>query len=201
MALTLSIVDETLPGKRRCVGDFHFDTETLTLRELISSRVRQEVERFNRSDVEVFGSLIELEEIERLLNGVRERPVLDWEKQVAKAITAFQGNGFLVLVDDRQVTDWFGLASRPFIVFFATLIFWRFPRRSLLGSRNGHIVLAKRSSYVPPSLCRLCCFDGRIRSSHRANFDPRPAPGSPHAADTRSRQPRIRQGKGIAGRR
>ncbi len=105
MALMLSIVDETMSGKQRCAGDFHFDTETLTLRELISRRVQQEVERFNRSDVEVFRGLMEPEGIERLLNGVRERPVLDWEKQVAKAITAFQGNGFLVLVDDRQITD------------------------------------------------------------------------------------------------
>lgn len=104
MALALSIVDETTSGTGRCAGDFHFDTETLTLRELISQRVQQEVERFNRSDVEVFRGLIEPEEIERVLNGVRERPVLDWEKQVAKAITAFQGNGFLVLVDDRQIT-------------------------------------------------------------------------------------------------
>jgi hypothetical protein len=75
------------------------------LRELISRRVQQEVERFNRSDVEVFRGLIEPEENERILNGVRERPVLDGEKQVAKAIAAFQGNGFLVLVDDRQLTD------------------------------------------------------------------------------------------------
>jgi hypothetical protein len=105
MALALSIVDETTSGTGRCAGDFHFDTETLTLRELISQRVQQEVERFNRSDVEVFRGLIEPEETERVLNGVRERPVLDWEKQVAKAITAFQGNGFLVLVDDRQITD------------------------------------------------------------------------------------------------
>jgi len=105
MALTVSIVDETTSGKRRYAGDFHFDMATLTLRELISRRMQQEVERFNRSDVEVFRGLIEPEEIERILNGVRERPVLDWEKQVAKAITAFQGNGFLVLVDDRQITD------------------------------------------------------------------------------------------------
>jgi hypothetical protein len=105
MALTLSIVDETTSGKRRCAGDFHFDTETLTLRELISRRMQQEVERFNQSNVEVFRGLIEPEEIERILNGVRERPVLDCENLVAKAITAFQGNGFLVLVDDRQITD------------------------------------------------------------------------------------------------
>jgi hypothetical protein len=105
MALTLSIVDETTSGTRRSAGDFRFDTETLTLRELICRRVQQEVERFNRSEAEVFRGLIEPEDIERILNGARERPVLDWEKQYAKAITAFQGNGFLVLVDDRQIGD------------------------------------------------------------------------------------------------
>lgn len=105
MALTLSIVDETTSGKRSNAGDFCFDAETLTLRELIRRRVQQEVERFNRSDAAVFRGLIEPEETERILNGVRGRPVLDWEKQYAKAITAFHGNGFLVLVDDRQITD------------------------------------------------------------------------------------------------
>ena len=105
MALTLSIVDETTSGTRRSAGEFRFDTETLTLRELIRRRVQQEVERFNRSDAEVFRGLIQPEATERILNGVPERPILDWEKQLAKAITAFQGNGFLVLLDDRQITD------------------------------------------------------------------------------------------------
>ncbi len=31
--------------------------------------------------------------------------MLDWQKQFAKAIHAFQGNGFLVLAGDRQITD------------------------------------------------------------------------------------------------
>jgi hypothetical protein len=105
MALTLSIFDETTSGKRRSAGDFCFDTETLTLRELIRRRVQQEVERFNQSDVQVFQGLVQPRETERILNGVRQRPVLDWEKQYAKAITAFQSNGFLVLVDGRQITD------------------------------------------------------------------------------------------------
>jgi hypothetical protein len=103
--LILSILDETTAGERRSAGDFHFDTSTSTLRELIRRRVQQEVDRFNQSDYEVFQGLIQPEETERMLNGVRERPILDWQKQYAKAITAFKGNGFLVLVDDRQITD------------------------------------------------------------------------------------------------
>ena len=43
--------------------------------------------------------------MERILNGVRQRPVVDWEKQFAKAVAAFRGNGLLVLVDDRQITE------------------------------------------------------------------------------------------------
>ena len=105
MALTLSILDQTTAGERRGAGDFQFESETVRLREIIRHRVQQEVERFNQSDVEPFRGLIQPEQTERMLNGVRERPVLIWEKQYARAIKAFEGNGFLVLVDDRQITD------------------------------------------------------------------------------------------------
>ena len=105
MALTLAILDETTSGKQRSAGDFCFDAQTLTLRELIRRRVQQEVERFNRWEIEVFRGLVQPEETERILNGVRERPVLNWEKQFDKAIAAFEGNGFLVLVDGRQLID------------------------------------------------------------------------------------------------
>ncbi|HVP46042.1 MAG TPA: hypothetical protein VMT32_05640 [Bryobacteraceae bacterium] len=105
MPLSVPILDETTAGERRSAGEFQFEAETLTLREIIRRRVQQEVERFNRSDIEVFRGLIQPEETERILNGVRERPVLDWQKQYARALAAFQGNGFLVFVDDRQITD------------------------------------------------------------------------------------------------
>ncbi|MBZ5618692.1 MAG: hypothetical protein LAQ69_08220, partial [Acidobacteriia bacterium] len=64
-----------------------------------------EVERFNRAESDVFQSLVQPEETERILNGVRERRFLQWENQYAKAVTAFNGNGFLVFVDGRQITD------------------------------------------------------------------------------------------------
>ena len=105
MPLTLSIFYETTAGERCSAGAFQFDAATLTLRELIRVFVQQEVERFNEAGSEVFRGLVQPEESERILNGVRERPVLDWEKQYAKAITAFKGNGFVVLLDERQITD------------------------------------------------------------------------------------------------
>lgn len=106
MPLAVSILDETTTGERRSAGALQCDTATLTLREIIRLRVKQEVERFNATEHEVFQGLIQPEETERILNGVPEgRTVLDWEKQYAKAILAFKGNGFLLFVDDRQAAD------------------------------------------------------------------------------------------------
>ena len=105
MPLTLSILYETTAGERCSAGAFQFDAATLTLRELIRVFVQQEVKRFNESGSEAFRGLVQPEESERILNGVRERPVLDWEKQFTKVITAFKSNGFVVLLDERQITD------------------------------------------------------------------------------------------------
>ena|ERR1700730_16226766 len=105
MLLSLSLHDETTAGESRGAGTFQFDTTNLTLREIIRLRVQQEVARFNAAEYEVFQGLIQPEESERILNGVRTRPVLDPQKQFAKAIAAFKGNGFLVLLDDRQIMD------------------------------------------------------------------------------------------------
>ena len=105
MPLTLSLRDETTSGESRSAGVFQFDNASLTLREIIRLRVHQEVARFNSADYEMFQGLVQPEESERVLNGVRTRPVLDAQKQLAKAIAAFKGNGFLVLLDDRQIMD------------------------------------------------------------------------------------------------
>jgi hypothetical protein len=105
MPLELSVRDETTSGESRSAGTFQFDTARLTLREIIRLRVEQEVARFNSADYEMFQGLVQPEESERILNGVRTRPVLDAQQQFAKAIAALKGNGFLVLLDDRQIMD------------------------------------------------------------------------------------------------
>ena len=105
MPFTLSVHDETTTGESASAGTVQFDTASLALREIIRLRVQQEVARFNEADYEVFQGLVQPEESERVLNGVRTRPVLDWQKQYTKAIAAFKGNCFLVLLDDRQIMD------------------------------------------------------------------------------------------------
>ena len=64
--------------------------------------------------------LVEVSEAERLLNGERQRRVIDPAVQVARAIKAFQSNGFLLFVDGNQLTDLdglFDLAAEPEVEF------------------------------------------------------------------------------------
>ncbi len=78
------------------------------MRELIRRRVFQEVAEFNaRSAPQVFQGLVQPEDAERVLNGyaLRTPRRIDPEAQAARALAAFEGNGFLVLVGDRQVTE------------------------------------------------------------------------------------------------
>jgi hypothetical protein len=105
MAISLIIHDATLMGERNDALTLDFLTETITVRELIRERVYEEVRRHNASMPEVFRGLVQPTDEEVTLNGVRtrERPRVDWEKQFAIAVEAFQRNGFFILVDDRQV--------------------------------------------------------------------------------------------------
>ena len=105
MPVTFDILDETTQGDRRGAGTLICDSAATTVRDIIRLRVREEVDRFNNSDGPEFHGLIQPEETERILNGVRQRRWLDWEKQCAHAIAAFQSNGFLVFVDDKQITE------------------------------------------------------------------------------------------------
>ncbi len=76
---------------------------------MIRERVYQEVQDFNRQqDQQVFRGLVQPADTERVLNGHRPeyrlskpRPI-DWRTQFDKAVEAFERNGFLVLIDDRQ---------------------------------------------------------------------------------------------------
>lgn len=107
--MRIRVFDETLPAVSKAVLQ-EIDTgedssEGLTLRELIGRRIRQEIERHKEHPGEVFAGLVQPEEPERILNGVAERRTPDWEAQVRAACSSFERNGFLVLVDDEQVTD------------------------------------------------------------------------------------------------
>ncbi|HEX7974427.1 MAG TPA: hypothetical protein VF498_08470 [Anaerolineales bacterium] len=79
--------------------------DKITVRELIRARVQQEIAEYNQRKGEYYWGLVHPAEAERTLNGYkmpRYRPVNEQE-QVKKALQAFQSNGFILLVDNRQV--------------------------------------------------------------------------------------------------
>jgi hypothetical protein len=112
MPVTIHIWDETLPGPRSAPKVVTLPQAETTVRELIRSRVREEVDRHNQalldgSAPEIFCGLVQPEESERILNGFRmktQRP-LDWQVQVERACSSFERNGFLLIVDGCQAPD------------------------------------------------------------------------------------------------
>jgi len=103
---TLTIRDEELTGKQ--LGEFSLDflTEKINVRELIRSRVYQEVKDHNaRQNQSVFHGLVQPADAERTLNGYKlKKPrQLDWQVQFDKASEAVEKNQILILVNDRQM--------------------------------------------------------------------------------------------------
>ncbi|MET8007454.1 hypothetical protein [Nonomuraea glycinis] len=99
--------DETATGK--ALGEFSLPDlpDSVTARELVRLRVREEVARHNAAPSQHFRGLVEPTDAEVELNGYRLRALrrLDWERQADAAEAAFARNGFILLVGDRQIDD------------------------------------------------------------------------------------------------
>lgn len=101
------IVDATAPGRETARVLLAGVPSPVSLRELIRFRVREEVASYNANPVPRFNGLVQPGEAEAMLNGYASTGPrrLDWEKQAAVAVVAFERNGFFVFVGDRQVDD------------------------------------------------------------------------------------------------
>lgn len=99
--------DETATGKELHSFDVDEVPDTLTVRELVRLRVREEVARFNAAPAQRFLGLVRPVDAEADLNGYRLASPrrLDWEQQAEVACESFRRNGFFILVGDRQVED------------------------------------------------------------------------------------------------
>lgn len=107
MPSTIALYDEMTTGEKTACGTLHLTSPKITVREIIRDRVRQEVETYNTETPAYFQGLVQPVESERLLNGYRmkQRRKINWQEQYDRAIQAFQSNGFIVLVNDRQIDD------------------------------------------------------------------------------------------------
>jgi len=104
---TVTFRDETVMGKPLEELTLLGPPTRITAREPARAQVREEVARYNaapRPRLPGLGRPVE-EEIAR--NGYRTAlgRRLDWERQADAAERAFERNGFLLLVGDRQTED------------------------------------------------------------------------------------------------
>ncbi|OPC77038.1 hypothetical protein B4N89_41420 [Embleya scabrispora] len=123
---TAVLVDETTSGARVGAGELSFEGDCPTLREIIRRRVFQEVARFEADALDSDGAdgaggmnaerraktAAVFEGVfrpasgeEHMDRGPKSARFQDPERQCALAIEAFERNGFVVLVGDRQVED------------------------------------------------------------------------------------------------
>ncbi|MFE5208732.1 hypothetical protein [Streptomyces sp. NPDC056600] len=104
---TVTFRDETAAGRPLTEWEVTGLPGTMTVRQLIRLRVREEVARHNAHPTHRFNGLVRPDDAETELNGylLREPRRIDWERQADTAERAFLANGFFVLAGDRQVED------------------------------------------------------------------------------------------------
>lgn len=104
MPITLTVRDETTSGETTNEFVLDFLTEEITIRELIRSRVYQEVQDFNLGRGREFHGLVQPTGAEATLNGYRleSSRTIDWRQQFDRALEAFETNRVLILVGERQ---------------------------------------------------------------------------------------------------
>jgi hypothetical protein len=100
---TITIIDESTLSQKR-TWTLEILEESLSLRELIRSRIYQEVIEFNAKQSPYFQGLVQPTGAESSLNGYRFKSAqtINWQAQYKKAIEAFQRRGYIVLIDDQQ---------------------------------------------------------------------------------------------------
>jgi hypothetical protein len=99
LATTLTVHDLSTDGTALNEISLEFLTERITVRELIRSRVYQEVTEYNARRVTRWSGLVQ----PRAESTAGQAPRrIDWEAQTKRAIAAFTTGTLLVIVDGRQ---------------------------------------------------------------------------------------------------
>ena len=114
MSISVEIVDEILgnkssnksaQGSKPNLKAYEQKERRWMLEFLDESVTAQEVQDYNLKQNDVFYGLVQPTDTETVLNGFKfkEKRILDWEAQYAKALEAFEANGFIMLVNDQQI--------------------------------------------------------------------------------------------------
>ena len=107
MATTLTCYDEAMNGDKQDAFTIELASAQTTLREIIRSRIYQEVSDYNQHKGDIFKGLVKPSDTEQVLNGYKlKKPrLINWEEQADNAIQAFLRNGFFVMIDNKQRTE------------------------------------------------------------------------------------------------
>lgn len=102
--MILTIKDETFTGEIINEVQIELDSEVITVKDLIISRVIREVDLYNRKSNEKYNGLVVPADEEKYLNGykLKKKRTIDAEKQIYVALNAFKTNGFFMLINDVQ---------------------------------------------------------------------------------------------------
>ncbi len=103
--MVLTVRDENVTGSILHKIEIELPSEKVTVKDIITSRVEQEVSSYNQKKDQLFKGLVTPDDAEKELNGYKskKKKPIDPEKQVYIALDAFQKNGFFLLIDDLQV--------------------------------------------------------------------------------------------------
>ena len=105
---TIVIKDRTFGGGSSNEIDLQFEGEEITVKDLIMSRVKKEVDIYNTKAMGQYAGLVIPEKVEALLNrkdtSATKRTV-DFEKQAYQALAGFLNSQFFVIINDKQVDD------------------------------------------------------------------------------------------------
>ncbi|MBS0204318.1 MAG: hypothetical protein JSS49_15550 [Planctomycetes bacterium] len=104
MPALLTICDQALGGSESREWTLEVSAERITVRELIRSRVYQEVSDFNTLQPQRYRGLIQPTLTESRINAQEQR-VIDWKAQFELACNAFEAGRILILVGDQQMTS------------------------------------------------------------------------------------------------
>jgi hypothetical protein len=107
MALALKIIDQTPGTHPPVVRQLRLASERITLRELLTRRIEEEVAAINAGDDSIRPLVVAPTEQEKRLNGepLKRSTGIDAGRQLAAAIEAFQRTRILVVVNRRQLLD------------------------------------------------------------------------------------------------
>jgi hypothetical protein len=102
--MIIAIKDEHFSGSIIQEINLDFQQENVTVRDIITQRVIQEVENYNQKLTGYFNGLVEPSDAEKTINGFKltTRKMIDAEKQVYVALDAFNKNGYFLLIDTIQ---------------------------------------------------------------------------------------------------